>query len=325
MLPARFKTLHPIGRLDFDTAGMLLLTDDGELTQLLTHPSHGVTKVYHARVRGKLSVETIRRLESGIYLDDGKTLPCRVRVRAETENNSLVELTLQEGRNRQVRRMLEAVGHPVSALRRVKFGPLELMGLPAGSSRELLPGEIHLLRKAAEKKTKIKLRANPLTAKPRAQRPPAKAKVETEKPAPLLRKSQVAREARRIERAATYNAQKQEQGIGNHPKAAESTRTPKPAARPKEPRKSTAKLVRDLGRDAPKPTYNKDTRPADSPRPASARANSARPGAARDGSSRAASPKARNESPGASTNRNPRPERSSSPHPLARRIEKRWE
>jgi 23S rRNA pseudouridine2605 synthase len=284
MLPARYKTLHPVGRLDFDTSGLLLLTDDGELTQLLTHPSHGVPKVYYARVRGKLQAETIRRLQEGIYLDDGKTAPCRVRVRAETENNSLVEITLHEGRNRQVRRMLDAVGHQVSALRRVKFGSIGLMGLPAGGSRELLPGEVHMLRKDATKKTKIK--PAPATAKPKVRRVTDKPKGEaSEKPAPLLKKSQVAREARRIERAAAYNAQKQEQGISVQPRAAKETRAPKPATKPKEARKSTAKLVKDL-RESPKPTYSKEARPANSVRP-----NFTKPKPARSDDPRSSTPR----------------------------------
>jgi 23S rRNA pseudouridine2605 synthase len=152
LLPDKYKHLHPIGRLDFDTAGVLLLTDDGSLTQLLTHPSHGVEKTYWARVRGHVSVPTLKKLEEGIYLEDGKTAPCKARVRAQTENNALVQLTLHEGRNRQVRRMLDAVGHPVRALRRVRFAGLGLEGMLAGTYRVLLPGEVHALRKAAEAK-----------------------------------------------------------------------------------------------------------------------------------------------------------------------------
>jgi 23S rRNA pseudouridine2605 synthase len=152
LLPDKYKHLHPIGRLDFDTAGVLLLTDDGSLTQLLTHPSHGVEKTYWARVRGHVTVPTLKKLEEGIYLEDGKTAPCKARVRAQTENNALVQLTLHEGRNRQVRRMLEAVGHPVRALRRVRFAGLGLEGMLAGAYRVLLPGEVHALRKAAEAK-----------------------------------------------------------------------------------------------------------------------------------------------------------------------------
>jgi 23S rRNA pseudouridine2605 synthase len=156
LLPEKLKHLHPIGRLDYDTSGLLFLTDDGSLTQLLTHPSHGVEKTYWARVRGTVTVDTLKKLEAGIYLEDGKTAPAKARVRAQTENNALVQLTLREGRNRQVRRMLEAVGHPVRALRRVRVAGFGLDELLPGEYRVLLPGEVHALRKAAETKPKAK-------------------------------------------------------------------------------------------------------------------------------------------------------------------------
>jgi len=159
LLPREFAHLHPIGRLDYDTSGLILLTDDGELTQLLTHPSHGVEKAYQARARGVGTVATIKKLEGGIALEDGPTLPCRMRVRAQTPANALVEISLREGRNRQIRRMLEAVGHPVSSLRRVRFGSVDLLGVPIGQFRVLLPGEVHQLRKLAESKAKSKPRA----------------------------------------------------------------------------------------------------------------------------------------------------------------------
>jgi 23S rRNA pseudouridine2605 synthase len=151
LLPRKYKTLHPVGRLDFDTSGVLLLTDDGELTHLLTHPSHGVEKVYHVRVGGQVKPETLKRLQSGVWIGEGaervKTAPCRAKLIAQTENNALLEIALREGRNRQVRRMMEAVGHPVSSLRRVSFAGVGLEGLPPGVHRVLLPGEVHQLKK----------------------------------------------------------------------------------------------------------------------------------------------------------------------------------
>lgn len=150
LLPTKLHHLHPVGRLDYDTAGALLLTDDGELTHLLTHPSRGVEKVYWARVGGSVSPATLKKLEAGLELEDGPTAPCKARLRAQTAQNSLVEITLHEGRNRQVRRMLEAVGHPVKALRRVRFAGFDLTGLPVGAHRVLLPGQVHQLRKRAE-------------------------------------------------------------------------------------------------------------------------------------------------------------------------------
>jgi pseudouridine synthase len=194
LLPKKLAHLNPVGRLDFNTAGVLLLTDDGDLLHLLTHPSHGVEKIYHARVGGKVSPETIRKIEAGIFIEDGerkfKTAPCRARVCAQTENNALVEIVLREGRNRQVRKMLEAVGHRVSSLRRVKFANLELEEMPAGAYRILLPGEVHALRKIAEKSIQKKPRATrstpaakrakktvakkPVAKKPVAKKSPAK-------------------------------------------------------------------------------------------------------------------------------------------------------
>jgi 23S rRNA pseudouridine2605 synthase len=194
--------LHPVGRLDFDTSGVLLLTDDGDLTQLLTHPSHGIEKTYLARVPGPMPIETIRKLEQGIRLEDGVTAPCRARVKAATDANIQLELTLREGRNRQVRRMLEAVGHPVKALRRVKFGGFDLKGLLSGHSRELLPGEVALLRKHAEAPAKTPSRPAPVKPrfpiKPRAEAKPrstAKSRLDAQSGPPKKPRSQ----SRRVE------------------------------------------------------------------------------------------------------------------------------
>jgi len=147
LLPHKFRAFHPVGRLDFDTSGVLLLTDDGELTHLLTHPSHGAEKEYEARVRGEVGAGELDRLRKGVRLEDGVTAPCFARVVGQTEKNALVLLRIKEGRNRQVRRMLDAVGHPVSSLRRTKFAGVELEGLSSGAFRVLLPGEIKALRK----------------------------------------------------------------------------------------------------------------------------------------------------------------------------------
>lgn len=154
LLPKKYEHLHPIGRLDYETAGVLLFTNDGELTNLLTHPSHGVTKTYWARIKGKIKRETLQKLARGVMLDDGPTAPCHTRIKAETLTNTLIEVVLHEGRNRQVRRMLESVGHPVRALRRAGFANLDLEGLPPGAVRELLPGEVRQLRKLAGAKPK---------------------------------------------------------------------------------------------------------------------------------------------------------------------------
>ena len=180
LLPHSYAKLHPVGRLDFETSGVLLLCDDGTLTHLLTHPSHGVEKVYEARVRGEVSPETLERLEKGVKLEDGMTAPCRARVLAQREKNALVEITLREGRNRQVRRMLEAVSHAASSLRRVSFAGVELEGMAPGEHRELLPAEIKKLRRIAEMglKSKSRPRARP---KPHPRPTPEGAEPETPK------------------------------------------------------------------------------------------------------------------------------------------------
>lgn len=153
-LPRKFLALNPVGRLDYDTSGVLLLTDDGELIHLLTHPSHGAEKIYQARVRGEVAYETVKRLQKGVKLDDGWTQPAGVKIVAQREKNALVQLKIREGRNRQVRRMLDVVGHPVSALRRTSFAGVILEGLLPGEFRALLPGEVKQLRKRVEKRVK---------------------------------------------------------------------------------------------------------------------------------------------------------------------------
>jgi pseudouridine synthase len=133
----------PVGRLDADTTGALLLTNDGELAHRLAHPRYEVDKVYVAEVEGDPSRETLARLEDGIELDDGRTAPARAR----RLGRGKVELVLHEGRNHQVKRMLDAVGHPVQLLHRSGYGPLTVAGLDPGDWRELTPAEIAVLRR----------------------------------------------------------------------------------------------------------------------------------------------------------------------------------
>ncbi|HEV2821401.1 MAG TPA: pseudouridine synthase [Solirubrobacteraceae bacterium] len=135
--------LYPVGRLDADTTGLILLTNDGELAQRLLHPRYEVPRTYRARVAGgRLSPRALRALREGVELDDGRTSPAEVReVRV-----GLLELTLHEGRKRQVKRMCAAVGHPVQALERTRFGPLDLRGLAPGCWRRLSPAEVQRLR-----------------------------------------------------------------------------------------------------------------------------------------------------------------------------------
>lgn len=139
--------LYPIGRLDYDSEGLLLLTNDGDLAAKLTHPRHEVDKTYLARVTGKVSVEAVHRLRAGITLEDGfRTSPAKVQVIREEAFASAVLITIHEGHNRQVRRMMEAVGHRVLLLRRVRFGPIDIKGVAKGTWRELTDEEVKALK-----------------------------------------------------------------------------------------------------------------------------------------------------------------------------------
>ncbi len=143
LVPAEGLRLYPVGRLDADSSGLILLTNDGELANRLTHPRFEVEKTYRARVGGgPVGAGVLRALRRGVELEDGPTAPARVRRIAK----DLIELTIHEGRNRQVRRMCDAVGRPVLALERVAFGPLRLDGLAPGEHRRLSDREIAYLQ-----------------------------------------------------------------------------------------------------------------------------------------------------------------------------------
>jgi 23S rRNA pseudouridine2605 synthase len=137
--------LYPVGRLDADSSGLLLLTNDGELANRLTHPRYEVPKTYVVTLKKPIADDDLERLARGVDLEDGPTSPTQVKRQGERE----VEIVLREGRNRQVRRMLEAVGNEVAGLRRVAFGPLRLGGLKVGDARRLSDNEIARLRDAA--------------------------------------------------------------------------------------------------------------------------------------------------------------------------------
>ena len=150
--PYRFadfpERIYPVGRLDYDSEGLLLLTNDGELAQRLMHPSCEVDKVYLARVTGNPDNEALDRLRRGVFMDGDarRTYPAQVRAVRDTALYSDVLVTIHEGRNRQVRRMFDAVGHRVLLLRRVRFGPLELGSLRRGEWRELTADEVAQLK-----------------------------------------------------------------------------------------------------------------------------------------------------------------------------------
>lgn len=140
--------VFPVGRLDLDTSGVLLLTNDGELAYRLTHPSFAVPKEYLARVRGLPPPPVLERLIKGVLLEDGLTAPAKVSLIKTGRASALLSLNIHEGRNRQVRRMLAVVGHPVLSLKRVRFGPLMLTGLQPGEWRRLRKEEVRALREA---------------------------------------------------------------------------------------------------------------------------------------------------------------------------------
>lgn len=150
LIPTK-ERIYPVGRLDKDTTGLLILTNDGELTNLLTHPRYHVYKVYRLTVEGRVDKPQLNALRNGVLLDDGITSPAKVIILKEKPNVSLLEITLHEGKYRQIRRMCETVGLQLLELDRVRFGPIGKEGLPLGKFRELSRKEIQLLLQASKK------------------------------------------------------------------------------------------------------------------------------------------------------------------------------
>lgn len=143
------ERVFPVGRLDYHSAGLLLLTNDGELAERLLHPRSQVPRTYHVKITGHPAPQALRALRSGVQLKDGTVAaPVQVRVLRTSEKKTWLEMTLREGRNREVRRMWEAMGYEVEKLIRVRFGPLVLAGLPPGGYRPLQPAEIRALKRA---------------------------------------------------------------------------------------------------------------------------------------------------------------------------------
>jgi pseudouridine synthase len=144
--PTGLPRLFPVGRLDWDTEGLLLLTNDGELAYALTHPRYGVRKVYHVKVKGHPAPEALARLTRGVVCDGEPLKALAVEMHHPTRQNAWIVMSLDQGRYRQVRRMCEAVGHPVLKLVRVAVGPIHLGSLPRGQWRPLTPAELRELR-----------------------------------------------------------------------------------------------------------------------------------------------------------------------------------
>jgi 23S rRNA pseudouridine2605 synthase len=149
LLGAVREYVYPVGRLDFDSDGLLLLTNDGDLAARLTHPRHGVTRVYEALVLGVPDAHDLKRLAKGVTIDDRPTQPAIVKVLRLRKDGAVLEITVREGRNRQVRKMCEAIGHPVSQLTRVAIGPIRDARLKSGYWRDLEAAEVERLRGAA--------------------------------------------------------------------------------------------------------------------------------------------------------------------------------
>ena len=162
LIPKSLGKLHPVGRLDFNTEGLLLLTNDGELTNYITAARNKVPKVYEVKVKGVPPEAAIARLRRGIRLDDGaRTAPAEVKRTGETDTNSWFEVILQEGRNQQIRRMFDQIGHSVLKLRRVRIGALRDEQLPTGAWRHLTPMEVASLKRrgSAQKQPQARAKA----------------------------------------------------------------------------------------------------------------------------------------------------------------------
>lgn len=151
-LPNIEQRVYPVGRLDYDTSGLIVLTNDGEFANLLMHPRNQIEKVYVAKTKGIPSKEKLMSLQRGIVLEDGKTAPAKVKmISADPKKESaIIEISVHEGRNRLVRRMFEAIGCPVMKLKRERYGSLTLAGLSAGNIRELTPHEVKQIRTLAQ-------------------------------------------------------------------------------------------------------------------------------------------------------------------------------
>jgi 23S rRNA pseudouridine2605 synthase len=148
LLPPNTPRVFCVGRLDISSEGLILVTNDGELANGLTHPRHGVEKIYHVQVAGQVDREVLAQLHRGIHLAEGFAHVKHVRIKGRRKRSTILEMILDEGRNREVRRLLARVGHKVQRLRRVAVGPVRLGDMPAGAVRPLSPKEIHSLERA---------------------------------------------------------------------------------------------------------------------------------------------------------------------------------
>jgi 23S rRNA pseudouridine2605 synthase len=158
--------LYPVGRLDVDTSGLIVLTNDGELANRLMHPSFEVERAYRAKVKGSVGRAALRLLRSGVDLEDGRTDPAGVKIVGRAPASTVLELAIHEGRKRQVRRMCEAVGHPVLELHRVGFGPLRLGRLRPGQWRRLRPDDVERLKELTSRRQPARRRLRSARIRP---------------------------------------------------------------------------------------------------------------------------------------------------------------
>lgn len=225
------ERIYPVGRLDFHSEGLILLTNDGDLAFKVSHPKHGSVKTYHVKVRGVPSDRIVEKLERGITIDGKRTLPCEIARmkttgRGEDEGNSWYEVRLREGRTQQIRKMFQAVGHPVSKLRRVAIGPIADPKLTAGDWRELSPKEVKMLETMQE------------LAKPkprRAARPSAKKT--TKAPAAAAAKKKPAAKRAAASKKSSTSSSSRTKVAGPRPKSPVARRSAHEARPAREPRR----------------------------------------------------------------------------------------
>ena len=268
--------VYPVGRLDTDSTGLLLLTNDGDLTFRLTHPRYGVEKEYRVVVRGRPNGEALRRLREGVEIEGEMTAPAKVDMLTRSEGNTTLRITIHEGRKRQVRLMTAAVGHPVIELTRVRFGPIELGDLQPGKWRNLAAHEAHALRKA------VKLKSGPQTQIVSLSQPAAP------RPAPSR-----SRPPRRVQGAQPGRQDQPEAREGKRPAGAPAarrgaTRPSRPFARDEQRAPSTrtggrpgTPQVRRTSRPAP-PGTSAAPRPRRTGQTDAPRSSASRPPARRD-------------------------------------------
>ncbi|HYI09707.1 MAG TPA: pseudouridine synthase [Thermoanaerobaculia bacterium] len=236
------ERIYPVGRLDFHSEGLILLTNDGDLAFKVSHPKHGSVKTYHVKVRGVPTERLIEKLERGITIDGKRTLPCEIAQMKTTgrgeEGNSWYEVRLREGRTQQIRKMFQAVGHPVSKLRRVAIGPISDPGLSSGDWRELTTKEVKMLATMQEP-AKPKPRRTPARPKPAtAAKKPAAAAGAKKKPAAKAASTRVKPAAASRSKSAAAARPKSSSRPKAGPRPNASTRRPSRAAdKPREPRR----------------------------------------------------------------------------------------